>query len=40
MGNIENKNIDHEPTIDLELRVNNNASETERYIHMKVDTEV
>lgn len=39
-GNIEDEDTVHEPTIDLELQDNNNASERETYTMMEADTGV
>ena len=39
-GDIEDEDTDHEPTLDLELQGNDNTSETETYVTMKVETKV
>jgi hypothetical protein len=39
-GDIEDKDTDHEPTLDFELQGNDNTSETETNVTMEVETEV
>jgi len=39
-GDIAEEDIDHEPTLDLELQGNVNKSETGTYVTMEVETEV
>ena len=39
-GDIEYEDTDDEPTLDLELRGNDNTSETETYVTMEVETEI
>jgi len=39
-GDIEDENIDHEPTLDLQLQGNDNTGVTEAHVTMKVETEV
>jgi len=39
-ADIEDEDTDHEPTLDLEMQGNDNASKTETHATMKVETEV
>jgi hypothetical protein len=39
-GDTEDEDTDHGPTLDLELRGNDNTSATETYVTMEVQTEV